>query len=98
MSDGLAWGHHEWPGRVRRAGAGGHAGADHRHPGDEDVKSDLLDVIVKLLGETEKAVKVTNEENEEVWIPKSQVEIEHRLNGYVQITMPEWLASAKGFT
>ena len=62
------------------------------------MKADLLDVVVQILGETEKAVKVRNEENEEVWIPKSQVEIERRLNGYAEITMPEWLASSKGFT
>jgi hypothetical protein len=61
------------------------------------VKSDLFDIVVKIKGETDLAVKVTDETGEPVWLPKSQIEIERRPDGYAEITMPEWLAIDKGF-
>ena len=64
------------------------------------MKSDLVEVTVLLVTQTEKAVLVsdTGESKDAVWVPKSQIEIEEtaRENAYV-ITLPEWLAIEKGF-
>lgn len=41
------------------------------------MKSDIIDITVKRLAETEKAIRVTQDEPEDgVWLPKSQIEIE----------------------
>lgn len=34
--------------------------------------------------------------DEEIWLPKSQVEIERQGDGLVTVTLPEWLAIEKG--
>lgn len=64
------------------------------------MKSDLVEVTVLLVTQTEKAVLVsdTGESKNAVWVPKSQIEIEatDREGAYV-ITLPEWLAIEKGF-
>jgi len=41
----------------------------------------------KVLKETDKAVLIKNEANEEVWLPKSQVKVE---DGKV-VEIPDWL-------
>jgi hypothetical protein len=61
------------------------------------MKSDLFDIIVQIIGETDKAVKVYDDSGDEIWLPKSQIEIDRRRNGYAEIAMPEWLAKEKGF-
>ena len=63
------------------------------------MKSELIDLDVHLIAETEKAILVNLDENEKddgVWIPKSQIEINKRQKITVNITMPEWLAIKKG--
>lgn len=61
-------------------------------------KSDLVDVSVVLHHETPKAVLVSDDGNRDrgVWLPLSQVEVEHKKGGVVEVTMPEWLAIEKG--
>jgi hypothetical protein len=61
---------------------------------------------VMLIASTDKAYLIRNVENEEVWVPKSQVEhIEFgrdlKENGksvkeITRMTMPEWIAEKKG--
>jgi hypothetical protein len=64
------------------------------------MRSDLVEVTVLLVTQTDKAVLVsdTGESRDAVWVPKSQIEIEEtdREGAYV-ITLPEWLAIEKGF-
>ena len=64
------------------------------------MKSDLVEITVLMVTETEKAVLVsdTGEPKDAKWVPRSQIEIEptDRERAYV-LTMPEWLAIDKGF-
>lgn len=61
-------------------------------------KSNILDFTVFVHAETEKAVRVSESGREEkgFWLPKSQVEIEHKSPGVAEISVPEWLAKTKG--
>jgi len=65
---------------------------------DEPRKSDLLDLTVLLLAQTEKAVCVWTEETNAkgVWLPKSQCEFECDVGRRGTLTLPKWLATAKG--
>lgn len=66
---------------------------------ENDVKSDLIDIMVEKHAETDKAVLVSDDGDNEkaVWIPKSQCEIvPSKINGIFEITLPEWLAKDKG--
>lgn len=60
-------------------------------------KANLLDVEVYLHAETDKAVRVSDDGDNEsaVWLPKSQIEIVHH-KGTIIVTLPEWLAVDKG--
>lgn len=67
------------------------------------MKSDLIDVMMILIRETEKAVLVAeDEEHDAVWLPKSLIEVErkrqleHSKRWLVEVTMPEHLAVEKG--
>ena len=63
------------------------------------MKSDLVDLTVELVHETSGAALVGLDENaEEIWLPKSQIEIrrDDPIPGVATITMPEWLAVEKG--
>jgi len=62
------------------------------------MKSDLIDITVQKLHETEKAVLVTDSIPEEgVWFALSQIEIEPAaVGGLYIVTLPEWLALEKG--
>ena len=42
------------------------------------MKSDLADVDVEFLYQTEKAILLVNLKNKQVWLPKSQCEINQR--------------------
>lgn len=53
--------------------------------------SDLVELKVKILGNSPKAIRVKNLKDESVWLPCSQVED----NGDGTITLPEWLATEK---
>lgn len=62
------------------------------------MRSDLIDVTVQKLHETDKAVLVTDSVPEKgVWLPKTQIEIEKSgIGGLYEVTLPEWLAMEKG--
>lgn len=63
------------------------------------MKSDLIDVTVQKLHETDLAVLVTDTvPDEAVWLPKSAIEIApSEVPGFYIVTMPEGLALEKGF-
>lgn len=62
------------------------------------MKSDVIDLTVQLLSETDKAVLVTEDIPENgVWLPRSQIEIAAAdVGGLHIVTLPEWLANEKG--
>jgi hypothetical protein len=62
------------------------------------MRSDLIDITVSVIVETEKAWLVTDTIPEKgVWVPKSQAEIEPAATGGLHtLTLPEWLAIEKG--
>ena len=62
------------------------------------MKSDVIDIDVQLLHETEKAVLVTDSVPEKgIWLPRSKIEIEETgIGGIHTVTLPEWLALDKG--
>jgi hypothetical protein len=59
---------------------------------------EVVDITVKVLHRTARAVLVTDSTEEEgVWLPLSQMEIEPAPRaGYHIVTLPEWLAQEKG--
>jgi len=60
-------------------------------------KSDLVDITVIIIHQTDKAVLVDFGGKEHVWLPHSQVEVARSPNGKSHIvTLPEWLANEKG--
>lgn len=63
------------------------------------MKSDLVDLTLIRVHETDKAVLVseTEDSDKEVWLPKSQIEIEKtKKYNVIVVTMPEHLAHSKG--
>lgn len=60
------------------------------------MKSNVVDVEVKLHHQTERAILVSDDGDKAnaVWLPLSQIEWDEA-DGIV--TMPEWLATEKGF-
>lgn len=62
------------------------------------MKSDLVDISVQKLHETEKAYLVTDSVPEKgVWIAKSLCELDpSEVAGIETLTLPEWLAMEKG--
>ena len=59
------------------------------------MKSDLVDIAVLLKHETPKAWLV-NDGAKDVWLPKSQCEVETGGGKSAICTLPEWLARDKG--
>lgn len=58
------------------------------------MKSNIVDVDVIVVHQTEKAVLVkTDEGGEGVWLPLSQVELDEAAG---VVTLPEWLALERG--
>ncbi len=56
-------------------------------------KSDLIDIALDIVAETKLAYCLSDGGDEEIWVPKSQVE----KNDDGTFTMQEWLAFKKGF-
>lgn len=62
-----------------------------------DHRSDLVDISVVLIHQTDKAVLVDHGGGENVWLPRSAIEIERDGDGKTwTITLPEALAQSKG--
>ncbi len=60
-------------------------------------RSDLVDISVVLVHQTEKAVLVDHGGDGNVWLPRSAIEIEKDSNGKTwTVTLPERLAQEKG--
>lgn len=60
---------------------------------------DIIELTVQLHGKTDRAIRVSDDgENQNaVWIPKSQIEAQEDLGkGMIEISIPEWLALDKG--
>ena len=57
----------------------------------------LVDLTMQLHAETEKAIRVSDDGEDEnaLWLAKSLVEIERKPKSIVIVTMPEWLAIEK---
>jgi hypothetical protein len=63
------------------------------------MKSDLIDIDVEIVSETNLAFGVRDsEDSATVWLPKSIVEMERNANNrkMAVVTLPEWLAIEKG--
>lgn len=61
------------------------------------MRSDLIDISVTLVHQTDKAILVDHGGGENVWPPKSAVEFERDANGKTwTVTLPERLALEKG--
>lgn len=62
------------------------------------MKSDIIEITVHLLHETDRAVLVTDSTPENgVWLPLSQIEIMPADTGRLHVvTLPEWLAMERG--
>jgi hypothetical protein len=60
------------------------------------MKSNLIEVSVKIYAETEKAILVSDDDKKKIWLPKSQIEIYLEKGGIATITGPEWLFLDKG--
>jgi hypothetical protein len=48
--------------------------------------------------ETEKAICVSTDGSNSIWLPKSQIEFAEIGQGQVEVTMPDWLAEQKDLT
>ena len=61
-------------------------------------RSDLVDVTVQLHAMTGRAIRVSDDGDDDkaVWLPLSQVEVLKRPRGTAVVTLPEWLAVEKG--
>lgn len=60
-------------------------------------KSDIIDLTVVLVHETDKAVLVDHGGKEKVWLPKSMIEIEKNSDGKTHtVSLPESFAQEKG--
>ena len=62
------------------------------------MKSNIVDIDVKVTARTAKAVLVhTGIKEKAIWLPLSQIEIEETGIGEIfTVTLPEWLALEKG--
>ena len=61
------------------------------------MRSDVADYDLIIVNQTTRAVLVKDEEGgTPVWLPLSQVELEHEDGGRCVATIPDWLAIEKG--
>ncbi len=56
---------------------------------------EAIEAYFELKGDTDDAVLVTDGINE-IWLPKSQISMNHIQDHDYEITMPEWLAYKEG--
>jgi hypothetical protein len=59
-------------------------------------KKEIDDFNFEFRRETDKAICVSEDGTKEFWLPKSQIEFEHKTDGSVDVTLPIWLAKEKG--
>jgi hypothetical protein len=60
-------------------------------------RSDVVDLTLKLHHETERALLVSDsgDRDDAVWLAKSQIEFTETKPGFVEVTLPEWLATER---
>lgn len=56
----------------------------------------LAKVFGEKVRETEKAILIRTKDDEEHWIPKSQIKNSVTIGETVEMVIPEWLAEEKG--
>lgn len=61
-----------------------------------DMAKELFDIVVKIKHRTEKAVLVTVDDDNEEWLPLSQIEVDDNKDGTHTVTAPVWLLTDKG--
>lgn len=65
-------------------------------------RSDIVDVTLTRVASTQwpdgslKGILVRDANGKECWLPGSQVEVEDKGRGIVEVSLPEWLAIEKG--
>lgn len=60
-------------------------------------RSEIVDIDVVLHHRTERAVLVSEtDDSEKMWLPLSQIEIEHGSGDCWRVSAPEWLLRNKG--
>jgi hypothetical protein len=66
---------------------------------NEQYKSDLCDVLVRILRRSGRAVlaQPASRKKEPAWLPLSNIEIHDEGRPTVMVTGPEWLFRAKGW-
>lgn len=59
---------------------------------------ELVDLTLKLHHETARAILVSDggDRDKAVWLARSQIEIEPKGQGIVEVTCPVWLAKERG--
>ena len=62
------------------------------------MRSNLTDIDMHLHVDRPKAILASDDGDREhaVWLPKSEIEIEHKGDRRIVVTMPQWLAEEKG--
>ena len=61
------------------------------------MRSDVSDYALIVVRHTDLAVLVKeHEQAEPVWLPKSQIELDHENTGPCIVTVPDWLAIENG--
>lgn len=59
---------------------------------------ETVEVTAWFVCESDAAICVREDDNNDVWLPKSQIEYEVSKNGDCTVTLPAWLAEKKGLT
>lgn len=55
-----------------------------------------VEIYVEIIRDNDKDLAILVSDGvSEFWLPRSQIEIEHRKDGHAEITLPEWLAIDK---
>jgi len=61
--------------------------------------SEIVDLDLEFLAETDSAMKFRDADGVEAWLPKSQIDIEMtrtpKLHEVVPVSLPQWLAEEK---
>ena len=58
--------------------------------------AELVDIDVQVHHQTDRAILVSEEGEEKIWLPLSQIEVVISVDGFTAtVTMPEWLALEK---
>ena len=68
--------------------------------GNDSARSDLVDLRLMLREERPLSIAVVDPAKpgaqKWIWLPRSKIEIEFVAAGYVDVTLPAWLAKEKG--